>query len=295
MKRIFLGVFIALFGVSLAHAQTPAGSSKPTIRFCTAKAGGNYHWVGTKFAEHLGSDIDVQVVPTRGSWENLELINAGRCDFAIVQNDAMHVYRKRHPQTSLTVVRAGPLYKEYVHVLCNRKSGIDDIDDLEPRHKIAVGDLGTGSSVTWDGFTLARPEQYGKVQISPMDGVLALTAISDGAEVQCMLFTAGLNSEFVSLDANNAGDYVKLITAKDSKLRQQKDDQGRPLYETGTIPGGKYKKLQSGFWGSSVETMTVEALLLANKQWVEANTALYTKVVRARDKLRPEMLQKVGN
>ena len=79
MKRILLALVIS-FHAHLAWAITIA----------TGPSGGSYFQVAQDIKNIATKDgIDVQVMPTKGSLENIELLTTGKVDLAIVQLDAL--------------------------------------------------------------------------------------------------------------------------------------------------------------------------------------------------------------
>ena len=79
MKRILLALAIFLY---------PQITSALTI--ATGPSDGSYFQIAQDIKNIAGKEgIDLQVMPTKGSMENLELLSAGKVDLAIVQLDAL--------------------------------------------------------------------------------------------------------------------------------------------------------------------------------------------------------------
>lgn len=128
----------------------------------------------------------------------------------------------------------------------------------------------------------------------PLFGPRALEKVKDGTEVQCMIFTAALNSPFVTGAVNEAGDYVSLIPTDDGDFGNAKDEKGQPLYTYLDIPGGTYPKVQHGTLSSSVATVAVEAVWVVRAGWIDANEKPYDWLIAAKNKAAPAIKKMVN-
>lgn len=296
MKQIMLSsvALLALTTPSWAYSGGGGPMSKPSVTLCTGPAGGNYERAAVEVVVQARDRLDVHLIETRGSVDNLDKLAAGECDAAPVQADALKVYKARYAKDYGKLERMGPLYREYVHLVCNKKAGVSRVTELRSgKHVVAIGPSGSGSAVTWDGFGLAD-KGYLKAPTVPLAGPRALEKVKDGTEVQCMVFTAALNSPFVSGAVNDASDYVKLVEANDGDFDTSKDEKGQPLYAYVDIPSGTYSKLQSAFFGSSVATVAVEAVWVVRAAWIDANEKPYDWLIAAKNKATPAIKKLVN-
>jgi TRAP transporter TAXI family solute receptor len=281
MKRLLLGALSALALTTVAAQAAPT----PKFRLCTGDTAKNYYKAGQHLRTAASSEIDIEVKPTKGSLDNLDMILENGCDGAFVQSDALLVYADRNAQAISAIERSGVLYQEHAHLLCNRNAGISDISDLTPNHKIAVGTVGSGSQVTWSAFVLTNKKRYGDVKIDTRDGMRALSAVSDGAQVQCMLSVASIGTSFMRNDAQGVGDRVVLAGTDDSGMNKvSKDARGNSVYSYGQIPAGTYSAIQpSGrvFGTKPVGTLVVDALFVTSTAWVNANEKTNEALIRA--------------
>jgi len=282
--NLFSATAIALVFSSAAYAQ------KPSINVCTGPEGGNYQKAVFEVLKQAKERMDVKPIDSKGSIDSLDKLASGACDIAPIQNDAMKVYKQKYAKDAGNLEKAGTLYKEYVHLVCNRKSGIGRVTDLMGnKYRIAIGPGGSGSSVTWDSFILAD-KRYGEAPTVPLAGLRALEKVKMGDEVACMIFTAALNSAFVTTNMSEAGDYVHLIKANDGDFDTAKDERGVSIYTYDTIPTKTYPKLQDG----SVRTVVVDALWVARGQFIDEKEKLYNWFLEAKNKASPEIRKMVG-
>ncbi|MCW2242237.1 TAXI family TRAP transporter solute-binding subunit [Azospirillum canadense] len=266
MTRILLAALMVVATFAGASA-----ADLPGVRLCTGSAKGNYFFAGSVIAQQAKGSLKVDVIETAGSIDNLRKMEDGACDAALVQSDAYGVYKDRNPSSALSIVRAGALYKEYAHLLCNKTSGIDSVKDLRSnKAKLLTGDAGSGSEVTWATW-IKMDKDYTKAATDRIGGTQAILRIRDGAEAQCALFINGLNSALMKQVNEQAGDRVKLVPVKDGDFASVKDPGGNKVYSAEDIPGSTYKALQSGFFSSAVPTLAVEALVVLRADWAEQN------------------------
>ena len=278
MRTLLVGL---LLGTVLSGT---AAAAEPGFRLCTGYDTGNYFKAG-HLLKRTSTSVPVEVVPSQGSLDNLAKMIAGQCDGAFVQADAMLVFSSRNAQALSGIERAGVLYAEDAHLLCNRASGIGRVTDLTKANTVAVGPDGTGARTTWDAFVLADKKRYGPVQTDPRSGVRALSAVSDGSQVQCLLYVGAPGASFMKDDASALGDRIVLVGTDDWDMGGvAKDSRGKAVYGYGEIPSGTYPRIQPGgavFGTKAVKTITVEALFVTSTAWISANEGAYDKVLRA--------------
>jgi len=276
------------FLTTFARAQTL------TFRLCTGSSAGNYF----KAAHHLKKLVpSIEVVETQGSLDNLDRMLSGKCDGAFVQSDALLVYSSRNAQAISQIERAGVLYQEHAHLLCNRNAGISRIVNLKGSHTVAVGPEGSGARTTWEAFVLADKKLYSPVKIDGRSGVRALSAVADGSAVQCMLWVGALGSSYMKNDASQSGDRIVLAASDDRDMvKSAKDSRGQPVYAYGEIPSGTYPRIQpSGtvFGTKAVDTIVMDALFVANVGWINANERAYDTILRGFAGAKPAIVDMV--
>ena len=167
-------------------------------------------------------NIDLQVMPTKGSIENIQLLGAGKVDLAIVQLDALRfvsdVLKKQRDFDLFDSIKVIlNLYPEEIHVLSN-KSDIQTFYQLDGK-RLSVGTEGGGTAITaavlltvydlnatvsFDGFDDAMK----KMEQGNLDAVMFV----GGAPLP---FIGKLDSKvhFVRLPANPALEEIYLRTS----------------------------------------------------------------------------------
>jgi uncharacterized protein len=289
MKKIFLLIAAAAMGVVAATSAQAAG---PSFKLCTDNSQLNYYKAGYMLKAKSAS-VQVDVVETKGSLDNLDKVKNGECDGAFVQSDALLVYSNRNAKAIATIERAGVLYQEQAHMICNRKLDLGRMVNLTKDMTVAIGPDGSGAHTTWDAFVLADKKRYGQINTDVRAGIRAVQAVADGTQVQCALVITALNSSFMKNDASNAGDNVVLVGTDDRDMTTvAKDARGQYVYSYGEIPAGTYPRIQpSGtvYGTKAIGTIQVDAIFVANSNWINANDSAYDSLLRAFQAAKPEI------
>lgn len=303
MKRFMLiaGFILGLgFFASNSSAQTVPANSLVTVNICTAKSTGNYHFVGQQIKAQAKNILNVVLIETAGSMENLKRLDDGSCDAAIVQSDAWGVYKTANPASQMNLEVASPLYPEVVHFICNADLGLTKITKLTPDMTVMVGENGSGTSVTWDSFVMADKSTYGSVKRRPIDGTRAVNAVKlGGSDASCMMYVAGLKSgEMMKANAIAAqsGGKLVLVPTDDKDLLKLKTPgkNGVPVYVRAEIPHNTYKGgLQNSWRDNSVNTVAVQALFVVNTKFIDANAKPYNALLDAMNNAMPDINARV--
>jgi len=141
MKKIILVLILSLHA-SMAWAFIIA----------TGPSDGSYFQIAQDIKNVAAKeDMDVQVIPTRGSMENIQLLGAGKVDLAIVQLDALRfvseVLKQRQGLDLFDSIKVIlNLYPEEIHVLSN-KNDVQTFYQLEGK-RVSVGTEGGGTAIT---------------------------------------------------------------------------------------------------------------------------------------------------
>jgi uncharacterized protein len=141
MKKLFLALVLSFFA-QVASAFTIA----------TGPGDGTYFQIGQDIKNLAAKDgVELQVTPTKGSIENIQLLGTGKVDLAIVQLDALRFtsevlkkYKGLDLFDRIKVVLN--LYPEEIHVLTNKKD-IQTFYHLEGK-RVSVGTEGGGSALS---------------------------------------------------------------------------------------------------------------------------------------------------
>jgi TRAP transporter TAXI family solute receptor len=176
-----------LFGAA-ALAASPAGAQPMKIRLGTATPGGGFPVYGAAFIDVVrGADptLEIEAINTKGSTENVPMLEAGTLDIALVQGEVVHealsgigrapanlkVITAMYPTAGMFVVRADQPYRSIADlkgkaiawgaqgsglVILGRYAmdglGLDAAKDFQPVYLERAGD---GPAMVLDGRVAA--------------------------------------------------------------------------------------------------------------------------------------------
>lgn len=312
MKLIFscvMAMAVALFSFSVlaedVAAPVPADvlANAVPLTLCTGLKTGNYKKAGDLLAANAinvtgdSTPVAITVELSDGSPDNLKRLNLApqnsqHCDAAFVQNDVLVTYKKMYPDLIAGLSRGGNLYNEWVHLICNKNSGVNSIADLDATKTIAVGKPTQGHNVTWQGFRNAAAQgwfsserKYDKVKMDEREmGYAILTDVNEGNGPDCLMYVGAFGTKFIAVDAASS-DFtnLKLVPAVDPGMKDVMDDKGKPVYSFSVIPGDQYANLlDPGFiFSGDVETVGVTAVFVVASSWANKHPDAYEAVLRA--------------
>ncbi|MFK7737151.1 MAG: serine/threonine-protein kinase [Pirellulaceae bacterium] len=133
---VLLMVVLAWFAFILP-AEMMRNRMPSNVRVAAGVEGGSYDTVARSICEGLdnGQNTNAIAISTEGSSENLDRLERGLVDFALLQADAIG---------SPSVAVVAPLYYEAVHIVVRKSSGIRALADLRER-RVNVGSAKAGT------------------------------------------------------------------------------------------------------------------------------------------------------
>ncbi len=256
---------ISFFG----FVDKTAAAELQVLRIGTGGSSGNYFPVGSLIAQGInnhiagdslqnehGRDVVLLAQRSNGSVSNVEDISSGLLESALVQADIAHLsyrgqdsVRSNMPKARLGAIAS--LYRESVHLVASRKSGINSIGDLSGK-RVSIDEVGSGTEldvqIIFDALGMAR-ERINIVYLKPDDAISRLQL----DQLDAFFIVAGYPVQAVSelVDSGIAnivpisGEGIERILERDSFITR------------GEIPAGTYANTDS------VETLAVSALWVA--------------------------------
>lgn len=259
MRALFMRGFLSLCLLA------GTASAAPTLRLCTGTTGNHYHALGQRLAKALKGHIAVEVIPTRGSWDNLERIDTEppRCDAIVAQDDAWALYQFEKPKSALMMDRIAVAYPEYVHLLCNRKANITTARQLDAAvHTMVLNGVGSGTYITWGLMARLNPRFKGIGTITEAPEKALRMVAADQAPMCLLLVTATGGRTLTEADTRY-GDRLSLVRIEDDGLHRRVGRERRAVYRSATIPTGTYTRLGTG----AIKTQQVDAVFFVNPEW----------------------------
>jgi uncharacterized protein len=216
MQRILLALILCL---------CPQIASALTI--ATGPNNGSYFQIAQDIKNVAAKEgIDIQVIPSKGSLENIDLLGSGKVDLAIVQLDALRFVSDvlKHDAgkdlfDKIKVVLN--LYPEEIHIITNKKE-IHTFYNLEGK-RVSVGPQGGGTAVTaallfhvYDIKATVSEEPFEEAVKKLEQGGLDAVFFVGGAPVPFISKLSG-KFHFVRLPSNPALEQIYLRTSLGKK------------------------------------------------------------------------------
>jgi TRAP-type uncharacterized transport system substrate-binding protein len=276
------------------QAGREAGQQAP-LRLCTGSANNHYFQIGRMIARALAQDTQVDVIVTKGSWENLGRAHAQppQCDALIAQEDAYAIYLDEHPQQAGVIERVTALYQEHVHLICHRKMKAARIEDLPDSTRVLIGPYGSGTYITWTLMKSLNPKMYRRLRDFEAIGDEALLKVVDGAQAQCMLSVNALAQGVVAKAHDDYGDRLSLVSIDDpliNRALRQPDGELRPLYRPTYVHKNVYPQLLDE---RHLKTNVVDAVFFIQSGWRRANPQLSERLLKVLAELQPLIIRSV--
>lgn len=213
-KKLFAAIALGIAG--LAGCQSAAAD---TLTITTGGSGGTYHNVlGNNLGNTLSEQgLAVELITSSGSVQNLERLAAGEADIGFAQADAFAHWSRSRVGSDVQII--GTLGQECVF-MATHEDGISRERDLGAQGvKVAVGERGTGSAVTWQ-YMQSLNENYRAASTYFQGGVMALAQVKTRQMDAFMWVTSPENRNHRFFEAVMAsGSEMQLIDVDARSLR----------------------------------------------------------------------------
>jgi TRAP transporter TAXI family solute receptor len=278
-NKVLLSVIAIL---ALVGTSAFAGGKKEQIRMATGGNTGTYYAFGSAVGQILTAKtgLPITIQSTGASKANIQLIEAGEVELAIVQNDVMdYAWRgvdlfNGEKITSFNALAA--LYAEVCQVVANPASGIKTIADLKGKN-VSVGDAGSGTEFNARQILEAYGVDFTEINKQNLSFGASADALRDN-KIDAFFCVAGaptpaivdlaIGKEIVILEVDDA--HAATLQAK------------YPFYTKFPIPGGSYRG-QSG----NVLTVAVMATFIVSNKLSEDTVYSLTKaLIESKDEIQ---------
>lgn len=298
-----------------SHAQE--NSEKVKVRVCGGGKSGTYIKVG-KYLKHMleasngNRTFDVAIYSTSGSKENIEAINANKCDVAVIQHDATIWFRSNSADNPIDLRIASRAYDEHAHLICHRDLGVKSFADLEGLSKkgqgtVFVGSLQSGGAMTLENLKAFYPDSYGQIDATPVEptldsnGTVKFDATQNSIRAAldnkaCAFFVTRAPYKYLADLPSEAAGKLNIADIDDWKFNDLKD-KGERVYdfvrfdEISPADGNKlYESLRDLPWSKNASTtLKLSADLVVNSEWEK------DMIARLKDSQRPGAAQRWQN
>lgn len=242
-RRSLLGLPGAVLVGTLAPARgvSQSAGSHQFINILTAGTGGIFYPLGSALSTIIAAKVPgtrPSVQSTRGSVENLNLMQQGKGEVAFVQGDALaHAWAGNAEagfKTKIDTVRGiAALYSSFIQVIATRESGIRTFTDLKGK-RLSVGAERSGTELTTRTLFKAAGMTYkdlAKIAYRPFEETVDLM---ENRELDATLQTAGLGVPVILELANSFS--IVVVEIPPAIV-----DKVGPPYQRAVIPKGSYR------------------------------------------------------
>jgi TRAP transporter TAXI family solute receptor len=243
MVKKILFVLIMIFDANAGFALTIA----------TGPSDGTYIQIARDMQRVSQKDgVNLEILPTQGSFQNMVLLGDRKIDLAIAQIDALGFFAKVMKPQGVNVLETIRvilhLYPEEIHVLTNDPA-ITTIYQLQAK-RVSFGPKDGGSALTGEVLLNAYGMKVEKSYLDPKDALERLKR----KQLDGMVFVAGAPVPLFK-DLGTGFRFISL--PKDESLEQTYD---RKIFDRGL-----YR------WATETETYSVASVLMGR----ESNDKLY--------------------
>ena len=261
MKKILA----LLLAVVMVFSLCACGKSAAKLTYATGGTSGTYYGFSGVIAnvlnEKLKDTMNITVESTGASKANVQMVDAGDADIAIVQNDVMYyaytgtdLFAGGDPITSFSAVAS--CYPEYVQVLA--KSDITSIDQLRGKN-VSVGDAGSGTEFNAKQILAAYGISFDDIKVSNQSFADSADSLKNGT-IDAAFVVAGYPTTAVTELATSFNFNLLPVDADHAAALQA--DYG--FYYYGVIPGGTYSPV-----ADDVPAVAVMATIIASNKLSE--------------------------
>lgn len=281
MKKVIALIMSVVMVASLtacgggqATSSAQAGGGVTKISLASGGTSGTYYGfsgvVAQALNETLKDYLNIKVESTGASKANIQLVDAGEAQIAIVQNDVMtyayeatDMFSGSAPIKTFSAVAS--CYPETVQIVASKK--INSIEELRGK-KVSVGDAGSGvefnAKQVLDAYGIDIEKDIQKQNQSFGDSA---DAIKNGL-LDAVFLTAGHPTVAITELASNTEFNVLEIDDEHVAKLQAK----YPFYSKVNIPGGTYSPVPN-----DTQTVAVMATFIATNDLSEEAVYQFTK------------------
>lgn len=189
--RIYgLGFFLVCVSVIAAY-QFVEPAPPRSLKIAAAGKNGAYFKYAGQYRKFFAEEgIDLKIVETTGSVENLKLLNDGQVEIAFIQGGVGQ--SSEYPEFQ----GLASLYVEPLWIFTKKDSGVDILADLQGL-KIGAGAEGSGTRKIVSQLLADNHLDKGQVTLVPFGGKKGIQALDNG-EIDVLCIVTGAGSDLVN-------------------------------------------------------------------------------------------------
>ncbi|SCY93514.1 TAXI family TRAP transporter solute-binding subunit [Alkaliphilus peptidifermentans] len=243
MRKIKTISLLLICVLLVAAFAVGCGAKEERLAVATGGTSGVYYPLGGAFANIISEKVGgvtANAESTGASVENVNLLNKGDVDFAMVQNDisyyafnGVEMFDEQEPMKNLRGLAT--LYPETIQIVAAGNANIASVEDLRGK-RVAVGAPGSGTEANARQILAAYGLTYDDIQADYLSFGEAADNLKDG-HVQAAFVTAGTPTAAITDLATTHN--VNLVPIPSNIAQKLIADY--PYYAEVTIPAGTYR------------------------------------------------------
>lgn len=262
---------VTLYGVSLAIVivafivayQFVKPAPPKTITMATGSVHNMYHHFAMQYQQALKQQgIELKLIPTKGSVDNLQLLNSGKVDIALVQSGI-------NPEPETELKSLGSLYYEPLWLFTKADLSINKLSELKQK-RIAIGLPGSGTTPVAMTVLADNDIDEANTELLNLSTEEAVNAILEG-DIDAVFLVTGLKNAYVQ----------QLLKAKTVEVfnfsRAEAYNRLHPFLSAVTLPEGVID-LQLNIPAEPINLLAPTATLVVQNEFHPALAALFLQI-----------------
>ncbi|CAM5283921.1 Secreted protein OS=Streptomyces glaucescens OX=1907 GN=SGLAU_24910 PE=4 SV=1 [Streptomyces glaucescens] len=253
-----------------------------TITFSTGTRAGVYYEYGDRLRKELAKDmpdLEVELLTSAGSQENVARVATGKADFTIAAADAVETY-KLGGEGADRLRGVARLYDDYVQLVVAPNSEVRSVADLRGK-RVAIGLPDSGVRLIANRVLRAAgldPEH----DITPYSDGIDTGPKQLGKKLDAFFWSGGLPTDGLrKLARTELFRFIPIDAGLVAELHRERA--ATRYYRATSIPESAYPTIQKG---EAVPTIAVSNLLITRKDMDPELTEWLTRaVIRSRDRI----------
>ena len=253
MKKSLLAAAIA------AALSLQAFATDTPMIISTGAKDKSYYPMGMNIKQLMPSRDKVEVIPSKGSLENIENVLSGKANVALTFADAYAYSMKKNPDVKKLEI-IGSLGKGCLYTTVSKTGKIKSDQDLQKESvRIAIGKEGAGSNATWKYMSILEPG-FAKAMTFEKGDALAMSKLlsnsDDKYDAVLQMQTPSTDNSLV-LDVLAANSQLTFLPIKDWDLNNKLPN-GKAVYTFENI------ELTKGLFNQTLDTICTDTLVIAD-------------------------------
>jgi hypothetical protein len=271
LSALALSLLLSASGVAAQQAQDDA------LVISTGREGGNYSFIASRLKRVMLSQHQtvVEVVPTRGSLENLIRLDdpSSNVSLALTQADVLAAYIEKKPEFTDRFIVLGDIGNECAILVTGSHSSLETVQDLKSSQgtEISVDTAHSGAALTLRQMTLLEPgfAKLTPVYVDVMQALLQIKVPSPHSKLRALMLVQRPSAvpEPVRIVLDNPESY-RVVPILESDVGNIELPDGSLVYTFEQIAVGGRARPES----IKVETLCTRGLLLASKSKLSRDT-----------------------